>query len=177
MIRTFRIFIEPYCKNNSLRRKSASLSSNKKVPRKSGLFYFHQPQYFLPPLTLAIMKMTNAIKPTTRRMPHTIPALKIPSTTEQLPRQKAKKQISEEINNLILFFLFFNQIAYLFSFQRNETEAQAVLWLIGECVLQYLNRSRSRLHWDVAPGLSYSLHHRSPERDNTALLPPALPAS
>jgi len=60
------------------------------------------------------MKMINAIKPTTRRMPHTIPALKIPSTTEQLPRQKAKKQISEEINNLILFFLFFYQIAYLF---------------------------------------------------------------
>jgi hypothetical protein len=47
-------------------------------------------------------------------MPHTIPALKIPLTSEQLPRQKAKKQISEEINNLILFFLFFYQIAYLF---------------------------------------------------------------
>ena len=42
-------------------------------------------------------------------MPHTIPALKIPLTTEQLPKQKAKKPISE---------------------RTNEHE----LWLIGECV-------------------------------------------
>ena len=98
------------------------------------------------------MKMINAIKPTTRKMPQTIPALKIPPTTEQLPRQKAKKQISEEINNLILFFQFFYQIAYLFLFLRKMMEAQAVLWLIGECVLQYLNRSQSLLYWDVIPG-------------------------
>jgi hypothetical protein len=113
MFRALGIFIRHCCKN-LLVSKSSSLNSNKKVPRKSGLLYFHQPHYFLPPLTLAIMKMINAIKPTTRKMPQTIPALKIPLTTEQLPRQKAKKQISEEINNLILFFLFFYQIAYLF---------------------------------------------------------------
>src|SRR5439155_7905281 len=94
-----------------------SVTNNKKVPNLSGPFYFHQPHYFLPPLTLAIMKMISEIKPTTRRMPHTMPALKIPSTTEQLPKQKAKKQTSERINNLILIFCSLNQIAYLFLFQ------------------------------------------------------------
>jgi len=34
-------------------------------------------------------------------MPHTMPALKMPSTTEQLPRQKAKKQESKKIIDLI----------------------------------------------------------------------------
>jgi len=36
-------------------------------------------------------------------MPHTIPALKMPSTTEQLPRQNAKKQASRKIIDLIPF--------------------------------------------------------------------------
>jgi hypothetical protein len=89
----------------------------KKVPATGTFFYFHQPHYFLPPLTLAIMKMINAIKPTTSKMPHTMPALKIPSTTEQLPKHKAKKQTREKINNLILIFFSLNQIAYLFLFQ------------------------------------------------------------
>jgi hypothetical protein len=31
--------------------------------------------------------------------------LNIPETTEQLPRNKANKQTTEEINNLILFLL------------------------------------------------------------------------
>jgi len=63
------------------------------------------------------MKMINAINPTTRKMPHTMPALKIPSTTEQLPKQKAKKQTSEKRNNRILIFFSLNQNAYLFLFQ------------------------------------------------------------
>ncbi len=37
-----------------------------------------------------------------------MPALKIPSTTEQLPKQKTKKQANEKINNLILI-LFTNK--------------------------------------------------------------------
>ena len=47
--------------------------------------------------------MINAIKANTKKMPHTIPALKIPDTTEQLPKQKAIKQTSEKTNNLISF--------------------------------------------------------------------------
>jgi hypothetical protein len=49
--------------------------------------------------------MINPMKATTNKMPQTIPALNIPETTEQLPRHKAKKQTTEEINNLILFLL------------------------------------------------------------------------
>jgi len=45
--------------------------------------------------------MINAIKPITNRMPHTMPALKMPSTTEQLPRENAKKQASKKIIDLI----------------------------------------------------------------------------
>ena len=45
--------------------------------------------------------MMSAIKPTTSKMPHTMPALKIPSTTEQLPRQKTKKQESKKIIDLV----------------------------------------------------------------------------
>jgi len=92
-------------------------TGQKKSRQKPGLSYFHQPHYFLPPLTLAIMKMINAINPTTRKMPHTMPALKIPSTTEQLPKLKAKKQTSEKIKDLILIFFSLNQIAYLFLLQ------------------------------------------------------------
>ena len=89
----------------------------RKGPGNQGLLIFAQPHYFLPPLTLAIIKMTSAIKPTTRKMPHTIPALKIPCTTEQLPKLNTKKQAIEEINNLIPFFSLVNQIAYLFLFK------------------------------------------------------------
>jgi len=46
--------------------------------------------------------MINAMKATTKKMPHTIPALKIPDTTEQLVNHKAKKLAIEE-NNLIRF--------------------------------------------------------------------------
>jgi len=46
--------------------------------------------------------MIKAIKANTKKMPHTIPALKIPETTEQLVNHKAKKQTIEE-NNLIRF--------------------------------------------------------------------------
>jgi len=51
---------------------------------------------------------------TTRKMPQTIPALKIPETTEQLPRQKAKKQATKKINDLISLRLALCQIAYPF---------------------------------------------------------------
>jgi hypothetical protein len=47
--------------------------------------------------------MINPMKANTKKMPHTIPALKIPETTEQLPKQKTIKQASEKINNLISF--------------------------------------------------------------------------
>ena len=40
---------------------------------------------------------------TTTKMPHTIPAMKIPDTTEQPNEHKAKKQAAREINNLIPF--------------------------------------------------------------------------
>ena len=49
--------------------------------------------------------MMSAIKPTTSKMPHTMPALKIPSTTEQLPKLKAKKQASRKIIDLIPFLM------------------------------------------------------------------------
>jgi len=90
---------------------------NKKGSKKRSLLFCISLHYFLPPLTLAIIKMINAIKPTTKKMPHTIPALKIPSTTEQLLRQRTKKQAREKINNLIPFFSLFNQNAYLFLFK------------------------------------------------------------
>jgi len=48
-----------------------------------------------------MIKMIKEIKPTTSKMPHTMPALKIPPTTAQLPRQKAKKQVSKKIIDLI----------------------------------------------------------------------------
>ena len=88
-----------------------------KKSRLAGTFYLHQPHYFLPPLTFAIIKMISAINPTTRKMPQTIPALKIPSTTEQLPKQKARKQAREKINNLILIMsiLYPNRIPLFIS--------------------------------------------------------------
>jgi hypothetical protein len=46
-----------------------------------------------------------------------MPALKIPSTTEQLPKQKTERQASEKINNLILIFLLLIQMVYLFLFK------------------------------------------------------------
>ena len=59
--------------------------------------------------------MINAINPTTNKMPQAMPALKIPSTTEQLPKPKAKKQASRKIIDLIPFLMPINyQIAYLF---------------------------------------------------------------
>jgi hypothetical protein len=47
--------------------------------------------------------MINPMKASTKKMPQTIPALKIPDTTEQLPKQKAIKQAIEKINDLISF--------------------------------------------------------------------------
>ena len=83
------------------------MAVNKKAPTELlGTFYFAlNPGYFFPPLTLAIIKMMNAIKPTTSKMPHTIPALKIPPMTAQLPKQKTKKQANRKIIDLILFIL------------------------------------------------------------------------
>ena len=80
--------------------------------------------------------MTNAIKPTTKKMPHTMPALKIPSTTEQLPNQKTKKQASKKINTLISFFSPLFQIAYLFLFKRNLPGDEGNFPDNGECILQ-----------------------------------------
>jgi hypothetical protein len=68
-----------------------------------------------------MIKMINAMKATTKKMPQTIPALNIPDTTEQLPSAKTKKKAIEEINDLILFTTdisnrvpFFNPIEYPF---------------------------------------------------------------
>ena len=88
---------------NILIRPLLSPENQHKKTRVGGFSYLLPPHYFLPPLTLLITKMINAMTATTRKMPQTIPALNIPETTEQLPRNKAKKQTIEEINNLILF--------------------------------------------------------------------------
>jgi hypothetical protein len=91
-----------------------------KAPTSRGPFIALKPYYFLPPLTLAIIKMMSAIKPTTTKMPQTIPALKIPLTIVQLPKLKTKKEASRKIIDLILFCFiqsyYTYQIAYLFSF-------------------------------------------------------------
>lgn len=84
-----------------------------------GAILMLQPHYFFPPLTLAIIKMISAINPTTKKMPHTIPALNIPETTEQLPKKKAKKQTSEKINNLILC-VYYSKSHTLFLFKQKS---------------------------------------------------------
>jgi hypothetical protein len=94
-----------------------SPGTNKKIPRKRDLFILHQPHYFFPPLTLAMIKMINAMKATTKKMPHTIPALKMPEITEQLPKEKAKKQTNRKMNDLILFSRYFKSHT---SFYANE---------------------------------------------------------
>jgi hypothetical protein len=109
---------------------------NKKGSKKWSLLFCISLHYFLPPLTLAIIKMINAIKPTTNKMPHTMPALKIPSTTEQLPRQRTKKQARKEINNLIPFFSIFYQNAYLFLFKLNLKRYEENYYDNGERLLQ-----------------------------------------
>ena len=58
--------------------------------------------------------MINAMNATTKKMPHTIPALKIPDTTVQPPKHKAKKQTIEEINNLILFIVNISKLVPFF---------------------------------------------------------------
>ena len=93
---------------------------NRKKPRRNGAFYVLQPHYFFPPLTLAITKIISAMKATTKKMPHTIPALKIPDTTEQLVNPKAKKETIEE-NNLIRFLCSVsNRIPFLYSNEINR---------------------------------------------------------
>jgi hypothetical protein len=56
--------------------------------------------YFLPAI-FAIINMIKAINPTTRKMPQTMPALKIPSTTEQLLKPKISASSREKIDSLI----------------------------------------------------------------------------
>jgi len=84
--------------------------------------------------------MINAINPTTSIMPHTMPALKMPSTTEQLPRQKAKKKASKKIIDLIPFFFIQSsydyQIAYLFLLHKKNDQLGKTLRRIGESILQ-----------------------------------------
>ena len=77
--------------------------------------------------------MISAINPTTKKMPHTIPALNIPFTTEQLPKQKAKKQTSEKRNNLILRIV--SQIAYLFFNSIKFPKTAVLIAINGECIL------------------------------------------
>src|SRR4030095_16445584 len=104
--------------------------------------YLHQPHYFLPPPTFAIIKMISATNPTTRKMPHTMPALKIPSTTEQLPREKARKQAREEIHLiLILSILHPNRIPLFISliFASNGRNFPAFMWNGFYNVLDFLH--------------------------------------
>ena len=71
-------------------------------------------------------------------MPHIMPALKIPSTTEQLSKQKAKKQVSKKTNCLMLLG---NQIVYLFLFKLNSYLNVGNIPISGECILQFLQLS------------------------------------
>jgi hypothetical protein len=116
-----------------------------------------------------MIKMISAIKPTTSKMPHTIPALKIPSTTEQLPKPKAKKQTRRKIIDLIPFFvqsLYNYQIAYLFSFTTESHECSKFLRIIGECILHLVKRLLFFHHLDEEPARSYNLNHRLREKDS-----------
>ena len=114
--------------------------------------------------------MISAIKPTTRRMPHTIPALKIPSTTEQLPKPKTKKQASRKIIDLIPFFLSNLLIptkSHTFFLLHEKTNDRTnILRIMGNAFYNLINRLLFLRHLDAEPGLSYNLHHRLQETDN-----------
>ena len=74
--------------------------------------------------------MINAIKANTKKMPHTIPALKIPDTTEQLPKEKAIKQTSEKTNNLMPFlFLYFKKKKNVLAILPIEEKKSRYIWL------------------------------------------------
>jgi hypothetical protein len=70
-----------------------------------GAFMFCISLTYLLPAIFAIIKMIKAINPTTRKMPHTIPALKIPSTIEQLLKPSINASSREKIDSLIPRFI------------------------------------------------------------------------
>ena len=72
-------------------------------------------------------------------MPHTIPALKIPDTTEQLPKEKAIKQTSEKINNLIPFLSLYFKTHTFFYLHKKYGLIEERIAVIVESITQLLS--------------------------------------